>query len=175
MLLSICNIRAQNDSVPITKAVSKNAVYYELLGNGYLNQEHWLGWIDYTMGTINYERKVNKWCAIRVGFTGNKNNISIPILFNIISNPNGTHHADNGIGVVFLHSENNDAYYIHNDIAITLSFKYRYQKGRRGLFFAFGYTPGVFIQNYYFDTFFPLQSQYLFRLLSGGCSIGYHF
>jgi|GEM_PF-4068747 len=184
-VLPIC--KAQNDSVSNKNNSSKNVIYLEGLGNGFNYSD------EFIWGTLNYERniiyskKVNY--SIRVGFgynssssknlysTNNKTYsfYSLPLIFNIISNPSGNHHIDVGLGIVL--TNNGWVDNTNLEIGYTGSFKYRYQKKTEGIYFSSGWTPSV-----YFDPYFkgsPLDVGYIFdriiHFATIGISIGYHF
>ncbi|MCE9539872.1 MAG: hypothetical protein K8R85_11735 [Bacteroidetes bacterium] len=178
--------KAQNDST-FNKNNSKNVVSIEALGNGF----NYSG--VFILGTLNYERnviyskKVNYSIRMGLGYnssssknpysTNNKKYsfYSLPLMFNIISNPYGNHHIDAGLGIVLT----NDGWVdnINFEIGYTGSFKYRYQKKTRGVYFSSGWTPSI-----YFDPYFkgsPTDIGYIFdritHLATIGISIGYHF
>lgn len=187
LIVAFPTCKAQNDSTFSKNNISKNVIYLEALGNGF-NYSGVFIW-----GTLNYERNIiyskKANYSIRMGFgynssssknpyaTNNKNYsfYSLPLMFNIISNPYGNHHIDAGLGIVLT----NDGWVDNTNLEIgyTGSFKYRYQKKAGGIYFSSGWTPSI-----YFDPYFkgsPLDIGAVFdriiHLATIGISIGYHF
>ncbi len=184
---AVPSIKAQNDSTFNKNNIAKNAIYIEALGNGF-NDEKTVTW-----GTLNYERNIfhskDIYCAIRMGFAYNFETglnsygaiikiyhyYSLPLMFNIISNPNGDHHIEAGFGVVVT----NDAMVEIKkyEIGYTWNLKYRYQKKTKGIYFSAGWTPSVYFDPYYNNG--PWSNHFIFdvipHFLMIGMSIGYHF
>lgn len=178
LMLSQFICHAQKDSVSSKKAISKNIVFIEALGNGgFFTNQTW-----YTLCTLNYERTLNttakNWYSIRVGFTTAEyphdevihKTLIMPLMFNIITNPIGKNHIENGFGLIY--SRESDPYQgDDNEFGVAYSLKYRYQNNKKkGLFFAIGYTPNFFLKKMWRGEF-----SILVRTLSGGLNLGYHF
>jgi hypothetical protein len=140
---------------------TKNAVYFELLGNG--------GYYS-----INYERVFHQNIYCRIGFATFQSTdlfdrsvtgriTTIPILAGFFTGQN-KHHFELGGGLLLGNqTEESET----NPICDITSFiGYRYQSLKKGFLFRAGLTPFVSLNDTnYPDTF----------LLSAGISLGYHF
>lgn len=97
------------------------------------------------------------------------NIFTLPILFNVVSNPFGNSHFESDFGLVLTHTS--DPWHGDDDeLGIAFSMKYRYQGNKiKGLFFSIGPTP----------TLYPKSIRRLsigsLCLAFAGVSLGYHF
>jgi len=178
ILVTFFTCEAKNDSAFYENNISKNVIYLEALGNGFYYEGPIWGTLNYER-TVIYSPKIN--CAIRIGLgyigssSHNKyhNGFSLPLLFNIISNPYGNHHIEGGIGVVLI----SDGLVQNSILGCTGSIKYRYQKKTKGIYFCSGWTP-----SFYFDPYFkgsPLDIgaiyERILHLANIGIGVGCHF
>ncbi len=179
--------KAQSDSISNKKNIAKNAIYVEAFGNGW----SFLDEVAVIWGTLNYERTIicskHVNCSIRMGFGYNRyqnpylwndeifSYYSLPLLFNSITNPNGSNHLEAGLGIVLT----NDAWDLNKnyEVGYTASLKYRYQKKTKGIYFSAGLTPSIYYDPFikYVPDEYSVFSHGRIHLAAIGICIGYHF
>jgi hypothetical protein len=156
-LILLTNIKAQE------VILSKNAVFFEILGNGGLY-------------SINYERCLSENLIGRIGFssflsvdviggeTGGRIT-TIPILITYFSGKKKSHFE---IGGGMLFGKDNEDQVAGTIIDLTSFIGYRYQAPGKGILFRIGLTPFLSLDN---KANYPDKG----LSLSGGISLGYHF
>jgi hypothetical protein len=141
--------------------IAKNAIYFELLGNG-------------GFYSINYERNIHPNIYGRIGFATFQTSelfdrtvtgriTTVPIIVSYLTGKNKNHFE---LGGGLLLGYKKEVSFSGTIFDITSFIGYRYQSLNKGFLFRIGLTPFISLNNTnYPDSF----------LLSGGASFGYHF
>ena len=161
LLLFICFVCLQPHCFSQDLPGTKNAIYFELFGNGGLY-------------SINYERNIHRNIYCRIGYSSfqtsdiidrvNTGRITtVPVLVSFLSG-HIKHHFEIGGGLLLGKKREGT---VSNPICDITSFiGYRYQALLKGFLFRAGITPLVSVTDAnYPDSF----------MISAGVSIGYHF
>lgn len=163
LLVALCFLVSLSDGKSQEVILSKNSIFFEILGNGGLY-------------SINYERSLNANLYGRIGFStflsvdfvGGKTGgriTTIPVLITYFSGKKKSHFELGG-GILF--GKDNADQVSGTIIDLTSFIGYRYQAPEKGILFRVGLTPFLSLNN---KTNYPDNGLFL----SGGISLGYHF
>jgi hypothetical protein len=166
LVITVCLLISMSDANSQDIKLSKNSLYFELLGNG-------------GFYSINYERQVSSKLYGRIGFSTlqttntqyfggeetKTRTTTFPVLMTYLSG-NGKNHLEIAGGMLFgLVTETNVSSAI---IDLTAFIGYRYQPPGGGFIFRIGFSPFLSLDK---DADFPDQG----FTPSAGISFGYHF
>jgi hypothetical protein len=163
ILFVLCFLVSLSEGKSQEIILSKNSIFFELLGNGGLY-------------SINYERSLNTNLYGRIGFStflsvdflggGEPGGriTTIPVMVTYFSGKKKSHFEIGG-GMLFGKDNNENPGTI---IDLTAFIGYRYQAPGKGILFRIGFTPFLSLDN---KANYPDKG----LLISGGISLGYHF
>ena len=158
------------DSINDLLMYKKNAISFELLGNGFFP------------GSINYERNLDKnkngFVTLRIGCGANvfSDGFSFPILLNqvIVNNPNNHFEIGGGLFLPFSKWRNKislDTYYF----SATANLMYRYQKPDGHFIGRIGWTPIIPLNSDRYNFDYGVGTETVFQILWIGGSLGFVF
>jgi hypothetical protein len=146
LIASICFLAS---SKSFAQDTNKNAVFLELLGNGYYY-------------SLNYEREFGRQFVFRIGGSLTKYTFIMPVTLGRFFG-SGKHHFELAAGFDFANYDNDDGR--ENGLGLTGFIGYRFQKPDGKFLFRIGATP-----LYIFD-----EDSLINFLPTGGVSFGYRF